>query len=194
MNGSGKSSRIEELLNMAELPGSFIHRYPSKLSGGEKQRICIAWALAVDPDLIFCDDVISPLDQLVAEGVLKPLQHLRPELGVSFPFITHDLATIKAIADEIILMLNGRIVEPGNRNPVLNPPHHEYNELPLSSIPEMDPEWLDRVLEEREVSDPGFSNRRFRPEVSHINGFSPCRTGSITWRVKKAIPVLLKCI
>jgi peptide/nickel transport system ATP-binding protein len=116
---------------MAELPGSFIHRYPSELSGGEKQRICIAWALAVDPDLIFCDDVISALNQLVAEGVLKLLQHLRPELGVSFPFITHALATIKAIADEIILMLNGRIVEPGNRNPVLNPPHHTTNCLSL---------------------------------------------------------------
>ena len=92
----------------------------------------------------------SALDQLVAEEVLQLLQRLQVELGVSYLFITHDLATVKAIADEIIVMLNGRIVEQGNRNDVLKPPHHEYTELLLSSVPEMDPDWLDNLLEERE--------------------------------------------
>ena len=137
---------------MVELPAAYMQRYPSELSGGEKQRICIARALAADPDLIICDEVTSALDQLVAEGVLQLLQRLQNELGVSYLFITHDLATVKAIADEIIVMLNGRIVEQGSRNEVLRPPHHEYTELLLSSVPEMDPDWLDNLLEDREVA------------------------------------------
>ncbi len=150
--GGEKDQRIRELLDMVELPSSYIHRYPAELSGGEKQRICIARALAADPDLVICDEVTSALDQLVAEGVLKLLQRLQRELGVSYLFITHDLATVRAIADDIIVMLNGHIIEQGNRLKVLKPPHHEYTELLLSSVPEMDPDWLDRVLEEREVA------------------------------------------
>jgi peptide/nickel transport system ATP-binding protein len=152
--GSGpvRDARIKELLAMVELPAAYLHRYPSELSGGEKQRICIARALAAEPDLIICDEVTSALDQLVAEGVLELLQRLQAELGVSYLFITHDLATVKAIADEIIVMLNGRIVEQGSRKDILTPPHHEYTELLLASVPEMDPEWLDKLLEEREVA------------------------------------------
>jgi peptide/nickel transport system ATP-binding protein len=150
-SGDGKA-RIKELLDMVELPAAYMQRYPSELSGGEKQRICIARALAADPDLIICDEVTSALDQLVAEGVLQLLQRLQAELGVSYLFITHDLATVKAIADEIIVMLNGRIVEQGSRTKVLQPPHHEYTELLLSSVPEMDTDWLDNLLEDREVA------------------------------------------
>jgi peptide/nickel transport system ATP-binding protein len=152
IDGSARKARIKELLDMVELPATYMQRYPSELSGGEKQRICIARALAADPDLIICDEVTSALDQLVAEGVLQLLQRLQAELGVSYLFITHDLATVKAIADEIIVMLNGRIVEQGSRTKVLRPPHHEYTELLLSSVPEMDTDWLDNLLEEREVA------------------------------------------
>ena len=106
-------------------------------------------ALAAEPDLIICDEVTSALDQLVAEGVLKLLQDIQNELGVSYLFITHDLATVKAISDEIVVMLNGKIVEQGTKKEILKPPHHEYTELLLSSVPEMDPEWLDNLLEER---------------------------------------------
>jgi peptide/nickel transport system ATP-binding protein len=80
---------------------------------------------------------------------LKLLQDLQNELHVSYLFITHDLATVKAISDEIVVMLRGRIVEQGVKKDVLAPPHHEYTELLLSSVPEMDPDWLDNVLEER---------------------------------------------
>ncbi|MBC2712112.1 MAG: ABC transporter ATP-binding protein [Desulfosarcina sp.] len=114
INGREKDVRIKELLDMVELPATYMDRYPSELSGGEKQRICIARALAAEPDLIICDEVTSALDQLVAEGVLQLLQRLQAELGVSYLFITHDLATVKAIADEIIVMLNGRIVDAGS--------------------------------------------------------------------------------
>ena len=137
---------------MIELPARFIERYPAELSGGEKQRVCIARALAAKPELIICDEVTSALDQLVAEEILKLLQDLQNELGVSYLFITHDLATVKAIADEIVVMLQGRIVEQGVKQQILTPPHHEYTDLLLSSVPEMDPDWLDNLLEKREVA------------------------------------------
>lgn len=140
-------ARVEELLVMVELPESYISRYPSELSGGEKQRVCIARALAAKPDLIICDEVTSALDPLVAESVLKLLQRLQNELGVSYLFITHDLNTVKAIADEVVVMLKGRIVEQGPRADVLSPPHHAYTEKLLASVPEMDIDWLDNYLE-----------------------------------------------
>ena len=149
MKGAEITERVKELLTMVELPESYINRYPAELSGGEKQRICIARALAANPDLIICDEVTSALDQLVAEGVLNLLQQLQNKLGISYLFITHDLATVKAIADEIVVMYKGRIVEQGIKKDILKPPHHDYTELLLSSVPEMDPDWLDNLLEER---------------------------------------------
>ena len=150
MKGKEKDDRIRELLEMIELkPTKYIDRYPGELSGGEKQRVCIARALAAKPEMIICDEVTSALDQLVAEGILKLLQDLQNELRVSYLFITHDLATVKAISDEIVVMLKGRIVEQGVKEDILTPPHHDYTDLLLSSVPEMDPDWLDGVLEER---------------------------------------------
>ena len=152
MDAKAREKRVVELLDMIELPASFATRYPMELSGGQKQRICIARALAADPELIICDEVTSALDQLVAEEVLKLLLHLQDELGVSYMFITHDLATVKAISDEIIVMLRGRVVEQGRKEEVLAPPHHEYTELLLSSVPEMDTGWLDGLLERRKAA------------------------------------------
>lgn len=149
MKGKEATERVKELLSMVELPLDYINRYPAELSGGEKQRICIARALAANPDLIICDEVTSALDQLVAEGILNLLQRLQNKLGVSYLFITHDLATVKAIADEIVVMYKGRIVEQGIKRDILRPPHHDYTQLLLSSVPEMDPDWLDNLLEER---------------------------------------------
>ncbi len=146
MNKRERNYRVKELLEQIELPKNFINRYPTELSGGEKQRICIARALAAKPELIICDEVTSALDQLVAEGILELLQDLQNELHVSYLFITHDLATVKAIADDIVVMLNGRIVEQGVKQEVLKPPYHEYTEVLLSSVPEMDPGWLDQLL------------------------------------------------
>ncbi len=141
--------RILELLDQIELPADYIDRYPTELSGGEKQRICIARALAAQPDLIICDEITSALDQLVAEEILKLLLSLQQRLGISYLFITHDLATVKAIADDIVVMLDGRIVEMGPKKEILAPPHHEYTDLLLSSVPKMDPDWLERLLIKR---------------------------------------------
>ena len=149
MRGKERDDRVYELLEQIELPKKYADRFPNELSGGEKQRVCIARSLAAKPDLIICDEPTSALDQLVAEGILKLLQELQKELKVSYLFITHDLATVKAISDEMVVMLKGRIVEQGVKEKVLAPPHHEYTELLLSSVPEMDPDWLDNVLEER---------------------------------------------
>jgi len=149
MRGQQKTDRTVELLEQIELPKSFIDRFPSQLSGGEKQRICIARALAAEPDLIICDEVTSALDQLVAEGILELLQGLQNHLQLSYLFITHDLATVKAIADDIVVMYQGRIIEQGVKQQILTPPHEPYTELLLSSVPEMDPDWLDQLMDRR---------------------------------------------
>lgn len=149
ITGKEKKERVAELLRLIELPEDYADRFTTELSGGQKQRICIARALAAEPDLIICDEVTSALDELVSEEILKLLQRLQDELHVSYLFITHDLATVKAISDEIVVMLEGRIVEHGVRDEVLSPPHHEYTDLLLSSVPEMDPDWLDGVLKDR---------------------------------------------
>ncbi len=150
LSGAQRTKRIAELLSMIELePDEFIDRFPGELSGGQKQRICIARALAAEPELIICDEVTSALDQLVAEEILKLLQRLQDELDVSYMFITHDLATVKAIADDIVVMLQGRVVAQGPKQAILTPPHHEYTDLLLSSVPEMDPDWLDNLMAKR---------------------------------------------
>ena len=149
MRGAKKQDRVRELLEQIELPYHYASRYPSELSGGEKQRIAIARALAARPDLIICDEVTSALDQLVAAEILKLLQRLQNELGVSYLFITHDLATVKVISDEIVVMLEGRVVEHGATSDILEPPHHEYTEMLLASVPEMNPDWLDTLLATR---------------------------------------------
>jgi peptide/nickel transport system ATP-binding protein len=150
MEGDAKKQRLRELMDMIELdPDQYLDRLPGELSGGQKQRICIARALAADPKFIICDEVTSALDQLVAEGILRLLDRLQQELNLAYMFITHDLATVRAIADRVIVMLQGRIVEQGPKQEVFSPPHHEYTELLLSSVPEMDPDWMQRVIDER---------------------------------------------
>jgi peptide/nickel transport system ATP-binding protein len=149
MHGAQKAARIAELLQQIELATDFGDRHPGQLSGGEKQRVCIARALAAEPDLIICDEVTSALDQLVAEGILELLQRLQNELGVSYLFITHDLATVRAIADDIVVMYQGKIVEQGPKQEILTPPHEDYTALLLSSVPEMDPDWLDNLMDKR---------------------------------------------
>ena len=109
----------------------------------------IARALAAEPDLIICDEVTSALDQLVGEEILRLLKRLQEELGVAYLFITHDLGTVKRIANKVAVMLRGEIVAAGDTATVFSPPYHPYTELLLSSVPEMRPDWLDEVLAAR---------------------------------------------
>jgi peptide/nickel transport system ATP-binding protein len=156
LSGTALKARVDELLDLIELePSQYYNRYPPELSGGQKQRIGIARALAADPTFIICDEVTSALDQLVAEGILKLLDKLQRELDLAYMFITHDLATVRAIADEVVVMRRGKVVEQGPKDEMFTPPHHPYTDLLLSSVPEMDPNWLSTVLEERGVDNVG---------------------------------------
>jgi len=149
LRGRAKEARVIDLLQMIELDESFMDRLPGELSGGQKQRICIARAVAAEPELIICDEVTSALDQIVQEGILKLLLKLQKDLGVSYIFITHDIATVEAISDEIVVMLQGRVVEQGLKTEIMAPPHPDYTDLLLSSVPEMDPDWLSNLLKAR---------------------------------------------
>jgi peptide/nickel transport system ATP-binding protein len=156
LKGPALKSRVDELLDLIELePSQYYNRYPPELSGGQKQRIGIARSLAAEPSFIICDEVTSALDQLVAEGILRLLDKLQTELNLSYMFITHDLATVRSIADEVVVMQNGKVVEQGPKDKMFKPPHHEYTDLLLSSVPEMDPDWLTNLLEERGVDNIG---------------------------------------
>lgn len=149
LKGKNLDDKTIELLEMIELDESFMDRLPNELSGGQKQRVCIARALAADPEIIICDEVTSALDQIVQEGILKLLMKLQNDLNVSYLFITHDISTVKAIADEVVVMFQGRVVEQGPKSSIFSPPHPEYTELLLSAVPEMDPNWLTNYLNSR---------------------------------------------
>ena len=150
LTGDDKKRKVNRLFEQIELdPAEFANRLPTELSGGQKQRIGIARALAAEPEFIICDEVTSALDQLVAEGILKLLANLQDEMGLAYMFITHDLSTVRAIADEVVVMKDGVVVEQGPKDKMFTPPHHAYTDLLLSSVPEMDEKWLDRLLAER---------------------------------------------
>jgi peptide/nickel transport system ATP-binding protein len=150
LQGKALEERTKDLLSLIELePDEYIDRLPSELSGGQKQRIGIARALAAEPQFIICDEVTSALDQLVAEGILRLLDKIQGEFNLAYMFITHDLATVKSIADEVVVMKEGVVVEQGPKAEMFQPPHDPYTQLLLSSVPEMDPDWLSELLEER---------------------------------------------
>jgi peptide/nickel transport system ATP-binding protein len=149
LTGAAKEKKIIALLDNIELGENFIDRYPGEMSGGQKQRISIARALAAEPDIIICDEVTSALDQIVQEEILKLLMRLQKDTGVSYLFITHDIATVRAISDEIVVMYKGKVVQQGLKSEVLNPPYPPYTELLLSSVPQMDPDWLTGLLKKR---------------------------------------------
>jgi peptide/nickel transport system ATP-binding protein len=156
LHGQKLKDRVEQLLDLIELePKQFYNRYPPELSGGQKQRIGIARALAAESSFIICDEVTSALDQLVAEGILRLLDRLQTELNLAYMFITHDLATVRAIADEVVVMQHGKVIEQGAKSDMFTPPHHPYTDLLLSSVPEMDPNWLNNLLDQRGIDNVG---------------------------------------
>ena len=155
LKGEAKQKRVQELLDHIEMGKGYIDRYPAELSGGQKQRVCIARALAARPKLIICDEVTSALDPLVADGILKLLLNLQAEAKVAYLFITHDLATVRAIADRIAVMFKGQVVRYGQKSDVLAPPFDDYTDLLLSSVPEMRLGWLEEVFSHRKMESAG---------------------------------------
>jgi peptide/nickel transport system ATP-binding protein len=129
------AAEIGRLLDLVRLPRSYADRYPHQLSGGEKQRVGIARALASRPEFLVCDEAVSALDVSVQAAILNLLRDLRDELGVAYLFISHDIGVIAHIADRVAVMYHGTIVEEGPVADVLHPPYHPYTELLLSSVP-----------------------------------------------------------
>ncbi|MET4129270.1 ABC transporter ATP-binding protein [Roseovarius sp. MBR-6] len=172
LKGVALKNRVDALLDMIELePSQYYNRYPTELSGGQKQRIGIARALAAEPSFIVCDEVTSALDQLVAEGILRLLDRLQRDLNLAYMFITHDLATVRSIADEVVVMQHGKVVEQGPKDDMFTPPHHPYTDLLLSSVPEMDPNWLTTLLEERGIDNVGdAAAARLDPKDPKLTG------------------------
>ncbi len=155
MRGRERDRRVAELLDKIEMGKGFVDRYPAELSGGQKQRVCIARALAAKPKLIICDEVTSALDPLVANGILKLLLELQKEENVAYLFITHDLATVRSIADAIAVMYRGEVVRYGSKSKVLTPPFDAYTDLLLSSVPEMEIGWLEKAISGRRMESAG---------------------------------------
>jgi len=151
LHGKERERRIIELLEQIELSETYINRLPDELSGGEKQRICIARALAAEPDLIICDEVTSALDTIVAKAILDLLQRLQYELQLTYLFISHDIDTVASIADRVVVLYAGRVAEQGSKSAVFQPPFHPYTRLLLSSVPEMKLDWLEKTLSTREA-------------------------------------------
>lgn len=151
LKGKKKRARVEELLELVELPTSFADRFPHELSGGQKQRVNLARALAAEPEVVLCDEVTSALDTIVGANVIDLLTRLQRETGVSFVFISHDLSTVASFADEIVVLYAGRVAEQGSTDKVLSPPYHPYTKLLVSSVPETRIGWLEEATQTREA-------------------------------------------
>ncbi len=151
LRGNERRRRVHEILTLVELPLEFEGRLPAELSGGQKQRVNLARGLAANPEVLLCDEVTSALDSIVGANVIKLLERLRKETGVSFVFISHDLSTVASFADEIVVLYAGRVVEKGPVDQVLSPPFHPYTRLLIASVPEMRVGWLEETMQTREA-------------------------------------------
>jgi peptide/nickel transport system ATP-binding protein len=145
LRGAAARTRVAALLDMVRLPATVADRLPGELSGGQKQRVNLARALAAEPSLILCDEVTSALDTVVGAAILDLLAELRRELGVAYLFISHDLSTVRAVCDQVMILYAGRQVELGSAAALTQRPMHPYSDLLISSVPELRVGWLDGV-------------------------------------------------
>ena len=145
-NREGRLERSGSLLEEVRLTPRYLERYPGQMSGGEKQRVAVARAFAAEPDLVLCDEVTSALDVSVQAAVLELLAGLQADRGVAYLFISHDLAVVRAIADRVVVLYQGRMCEVGPVADIYAPPYHPYTETLLAAVPEPVPGARARLL------------------------------------------------
>ena len=138
LNSEARQERVASLLRRVGLKPDMMRRYPHEFSGGQRQRIGIARALAVEPELLICDEPVSALDVSVQAQIVNLLQDLQEELGVALLFIAHDLAVVEHISDDILVLHHGKIVESGPAREVLEHPRNDYTRDLLAAVPRID--------------------------------------------------------
>lgn len=151
LRGEARRRRVVELLDLVRMPAAFRHRLPRELSGGQKQRVNLARALAADPEVLLCDEITSALDTVVAQNVLELLKDLQRELHLSLLFISHDIHTVQALCDEVMVMFTGKKLESFAPAAMNDPERHPYTQLLASSLPTLDPGWLDGLRQDPEL-------------------------------------------
>ncbi len=178
LKGAALQTRIGELLDLVRLPRDLAERRPNELSGGQKQRVNLARALAAKPDLILCDEVTSALDTVVGAAILELLRDLRQQLGVSYLFISHDISTVRALCDDIVVMYSGRKVQAGSRESFAEPPFHPYTDLLIHSVPELRQGWLESCSTTSEAL-PAIGERANVPELCTFLNRCPVRVDGL---------------
>jgi peptide/nickel transport system ATP-binding protein len=151
ITGQRNKSKVADLLEMVQLPAYLASRKPRELSGGQKQRINLARALAANPDVVICDEVTSGLDTVVRMSIIDLIRELHGKLGVSFIFISHDISTIASLAQDVVVMYQGKIVECGPINQIFTHPGNPYTQVLMASVPHLRVGWLDEAIKQRDA-------------------------------------------